>query len=402
MKKKTGSKRPLKRHLFLMKILRFLLGWIFVLRFNFQHKKIKLPETPSLVLMNHNSDYDPIFAGIIFRDHLYFVTSEHLIGQTFFGRLIRFIFDPIIRVKGTTESRAAREILTTIRKGMNVCLFAEGDRSYNGETGYISPATGKLVKRSGAALVTYKLRGGYFSTPRWAKGIRRGLIKGEVVNFYSKKQVESLSNEEISSIIAKDLYVNAYEDQSTYNVRYIGNKKEYAVGIELALYICPRCKRIGTIKSSTSRFYCDCGLEMQYTEDGWIEGINGESSEFNSILEWDRWQLKELSDRLKTTTDNSQEIFHDDMQTLYEFELGGQRTEVITGRLSFYRDRLEFNDSSSCIVFYFNNIDDIEVTGRMTVTFVTKDKKLFEFRSPTLRSAKKYRDSFRILKSIGA
>ncbi|MCL1830348.1 MAG: hypothetical protein FWG21_02845, partial [Oscillospiraceae bacterium] len=217
-----------------------------------------------------------------------------------------------------------------------------------------------------------------------------------------KEQIESLSDQEINEIIVSDLYVNAYEDQDRFNVRYVSSKNDYAVGIEIALYTCPNCGRIGTIKSKEHRFFCDCGLDMIYTKNGWITATNGDDSKFNTILEWDRWQLGELSKKLQQSKDRNLEIFHDSQQTLYMFESEGHRLEVISGTLALYRDRLEFADSDRVVVFSFSDIDNIEITGRMTITFVTKDKTCYEVRSETLRSAKKYRDSFRIIKGMSA
>ena len=54
----------------------------------------------------------------------------------------------------------------------------------NGQTGFISEHTGKLVKESGAALVTYKFVGGYLRKPRWATTPRKGPIMGHFVNEY--------------------------------------------------------------------------------------------------------------------------------------------------------------------------------------------------------------------------
>ena len=208
-----------------------------------------------------------------------------------------------------------------------------------------------------------------------------------------------MSDKEIYDIIVKDLYVNAYDDQKEKKVRYKSNKKNYAVGIEIALYTCPQCEKIGTIKSEDNKFFCECGLDMQYSEDGLIIDTSHNDSRFNSIVDWDRWQVEKLKEKLLESDDNEEEIFHDTNQTLYIFEAQGRRTMLISGDLSFYRDRLEFHDDERAIIFYFNALDDIEITGRMTITFVTKDRVLHEVRSSVLRSPTKYRDSFRILKN---
>ena len=371
------------------------MGWFFRLRFNYHFEKVRLGDTPTIVLMNHNSDYDPIFAGIAFRGYMYFVASEHILRMGFFSKFIKYVFDPILRVKGTTEARAAMEIIKTLRSGRNVCLFAEGNRSFNGETGAILPATGKLVKRSGAALVTYVLRGGYLSTPRWGKGIRRGLVKGELINTYTSGQIADMSDEKINKLIADDLYVNAWQDQKKYNKQYRGKTKTRAYGIENALYTCPGCGKTGTIKSHGDRLYCECGLEIKYTRYGTLETIKG-SGRFADPLEWDRWQVNEMRNRLSGLKDAGEEIFADDSQTLYEVRAEGENP-VISGRLCLFRDRITIMNNERDITFSLNDIDDVEVTGRMTVSFAVAGKINYEIRSEHPRSASKYREAFRML-----
>ena len=58
-------------------------------------------------------------------------------------------------------------VMRRLRKGGSVAIFAEGNRSFNGLTGDILPATGKLARSSGASLVTFRFSGGYLSSPRW-------------------------------------------------------------------------------------------------------------------------------------------------------------------------------------------------------------------------------------------
>ena len=48
---------------------------------------------------------------------------------------------------------------------MNVCVFPEGNRTWDGVTAKFLPSIGKLARSSGASLVTYKLTGGYFASP---------------------------------------------------------------------------------------------------------------------------------------------------------------------------------------------------------------------------------------------
>jgi hypothetical protein len=96
---------------------------------------------------------------------------------------------------------SAINIMRAIKNKSNVGLFAEGDKTWNGRTGRLHPTTGRLVKASRAALVTYKLTGGYLTSPRWSKSVRQGRMYGQMVNIYLPEQLQSMTAEEITQAI---------------------------------------------------------------------------------------------------------------------------------------------------------------------------------------------------------
>ena len=184
------------------KIIRPLVIIFLYIKFRYTFKIPKdLPDN-CLILSNHNTDFDPLFVAVSFRKNLRFVASEHISRWKNAFKFINFLFNPIMRQKGTNAASTVKEILRTLRGGENVCMFAEGSRSWNGVTAPVLPSTGKLVKSSRCALVTYKLTGGYFVSPLWSEGgTRRGKIHGSVVNIYSADQIAQMSVDEINEII---------------------------------------------------------------------------------------------------------------------------------------------------------------------------------------------------------
>lgn len=137
-----------------------------------------------------------------------------------------------------------------------MCIFAEGDRTFNGVTGPFFTATAKLVRMTGAQLVTFRLEGGYFSSPRWSDTLRKGKFYGHEVNRYSPETLKAMSTEEIDACIARDLHEDAYARQRQSPVRYRG--KRLAESLETALYFCPRCGGLGTLKSEGNPAHCTC------------------------------------------------------------------------------------------------------------------------------------------------
>ena len=154
-------------------------------------------EGPCLILSNHVTDFDPILVGLSFPEHMYYVAGENVMRMGFLSKIVTRYASVIQRVKGTTDAEAALQILRTLRKGRNVCMFAEGNRTFTGETLPIAPATAKLVKMARSTLVTYRLTGGYLSTPRWSTHRRKGRMTGAPVGVYPPEELKKMSEAEI-------------------------------------------------------------------------------------------------------------------------------------------------------------------------------------------------------------
>ena len=85
--------------------------------------------------------------------------------------------------------------------------------TFGGETGELHGTTARLIKRTGAALVTYRMEGGYLTQPRWSRSPRRGSMTGYPVRVYQPEEIKAMSEEELTKAIQNDLYTNAYKEQ---------------------------------------------------------------------------------------------------------------------------------------------------------------------------------------------
>ena len=343
-------------------------------------------EGPCLILSNHVTDFDPILVGLSFPKHMYYVAGENVLRMGFFSRILTRYGSIIQRVKGTTDAEAALQILRTLRKGRNVCMFAEGNRTFTGETLPIAPATAKLVKLSRSTLVTYRLTGGYLSTPRWSPHRRKGRTSGAPVGVYPPEELKKMTEAEVLSLLQRDLYENAYETQSKDPVAFKG--KALAETLETALYLCPKCHRIDTLHSRGDRFFCDCGLSMTLDEYGFFRG---EDLPFQTPLEWDRWQTGEMEQLAKALGEEA--AFSDADQTLNRAESDHRLTPLVTGTMALYRDRLTIGDLS----FPLKDIRGIGLIQRQGMVFSTAEGD-FAITAKRLRCVRKYQTLFEFLK----
>lgn len=320
--------------------------------FNNYHCKVTKPQSRAfLALYNHTDDMDPFYLAIGLFRHMRYVASS-VILEGFIGKIISFLVGPIPRRKAASADDTVALMLENLKAGISIALSAEGNRSWDGETMFISPRTAEVAKQSGAALVTFRIRGGYLHTPRYAAYARKGPVFGEMVREYSPEELAGMSVQEISDAIYKDLYVNAYQDQKDpppiirhylkdrKMVTYKGRAK--AENIESILYICPKCHGIGSLSSHDDSFECTCGLSGRVNDYGFLEG----DLPFDNTVDWNRWQkqyLKEHVDAIDTTTDA---IFTDHGADLHITRQNERQRAAKSAEVLFYPDRIVIRDDT--------------------------------------------------------
>lgn len=375
-----------KRHVFLYRLLRFLIAPFFRIAVNYKHDIVADTGRPALVLSNHVTDIDPPLIALACPRQMYFVASEHATRWGLASRLLHFIAGPIVRLKGSSGAGTTKEILRALRAGHNVCIFPEGNRTFTGRTLPFVAATGKLARASGADLVTFRFEGGYFSWPRWSKTRRRGEMRGRVAGHYTADRLQEMTADQINEIIARDLYEDAYARQREHPIPYRG--KRLAEFLEIALYLCPSCGGLGTLRSEGDRFSCRCGLSGRYTEYGFLEG---EDLPFDSVADWDDWQRERLAELAEAG--GNEPLLADDGQGLYEIDPCVSSTLVEEGRLQMGRQVLTLGSRS----FPLAGIHELAISGKMTLTF-SHGGTQYEIISPHPRSAGKYLHFYHIVK----
>jgi len=275
---------------------RFLLKPFFKRKYRFQYDDLSGIEGPYLLLANHNMEVDPILVGIAARKQLFFVASEHIMRKGFGTWFLMRYFHPIIHRKGKDGAKSVFSILKTLRNGNSVCLFAEGNRSFDGVTGPIAEATGKMARSAGVRVVTFRFEGGFLTQPRFSVKSRKGRVLGHLVHVYEPEELRAMSEAEVNRAIAADLREDAYEAQARERIAYRG--KQLARGLESTLFRCPVCGRFGTLTSGDDTLRCECGMSAVYDvygnltvtppESGSGVAVDGVASEAEGGIAGDR------------------------------------------------------------------------------------------------------------------
>ena len=346
-----------------------------------------------IFICNHTDAADPGYEMAAMGRYLRFVASDHVLRMKYVGWVFKNIGGVIIKYREKPSSILTDEIIKNLKAGIPVGLHAEGAMTINGQSGYVSDNTGKLVKDSGVALVTYHFVGGYLRKPRWADSPRKGPIIGHFVNEYSPEELAKLSDKEIADIIRRDIYVNAYDEQRKNPQDYSG--ENLAECVERVLYVCPKCHEVGKLHSKGDYLKCDCGYSVKMESDGFFHD-DGHGVIYDNVLDWDLWQRNIWKDKLLAVSDN--EVIIKEAGQIVK-RVDKEFEEVLTEdcELYLYKDRLEIKISdTNVITMKMNEIKQLSLSGKDKVLVV--DHNIFlDINSKTPRSPTKYIAAWRYL-----
>lgn len=370
--KKKKKNRVKFRHLLVYALLKLPVAlW---LRIVYRFKAVRYGKLPSpcFIVSNHVTDCDMCmvpqsFAGL---SHMYFVAGEHAFRAGFASKLLRYFLDPIARFKGTTATSTVLEMIRRVRAGASIALFPEGAKSFSGETGVVLPATGGLARKMGVPLVTYRIEGGYLTSPRWAHGLRKGKMTGRVIAVYQPEELKAMTNEEVQAIIERDLYENAFERQKTYPEMIKYKCKATAEHIERAVFICPLCGGIGTVYGEGNFVKCKCGLNTELCEYGFFHG----DLPFDTMAEWMKWQAEAVENLPEY--EKERELCRDPEQKLTHIDREHNKTVAAAGDLVLTTENLYVGEYKINI----NDMVSVDTYRHGFLLFTTRDGDYYEVR----------------------
>ncbi|RKM55965.1 1-acyl-sn-glycerol-3-phosphate acyltransferase [Butyrivibrio sp. CB08] len=329
-------------------------------RAHFTGEKLPTGIGPRFILCNHNTDFDFLLLTSKSDESIDFVVTETMLRMNRFFNLVVKVLKPILHDKGSTGAATIKQMVGRIKEGRSILLFPEGNRSFDGRTGDVSDAIGKIAKMTGASLVVYRLTGGYFTTPRWGSKIRKGSMEGKVIRVIEAKELKSMQPDEVKKIIVEGLYTDAYKEQEERNVRF--ESKAPAEYLESLLFICPSCKKIGALSSKIDKLSCSCGYQLTMDEYGYLTGDKGDK---HSITELFDEQKKLLEARLEGP---KEDMLWSDNVKMMKLSTGHEVLKEEDCTLLAYPDCLKAGDSS----FPKESITSIDIVQRNRLTLHIK------------------------------
>lgn len=143
-------------------------------------------EGPFILVPNHQSVLDPFFVQVPApRADIYTLTkSTQFGGGPFRWLLPRVQTIPVRRFR--VDPQAVRVILRRLDEGRGVCIYAEGERSWDGSVGSLRRGTIRVILKAGVPVIPCGVSGSFEIWPRWSRRLRPSRVNvrfGEPLRF---------------------------------------------------------------------------------------------------------------------------------------------------------------------------------------------------------------------------
>lgn len=262
--------------------------------------KVGSPENPSIVLCNHGSFIDFIYAAALLRKYKpHFVVARLYFYHRLLGWLLRKV-GAFPKSMFAMDLESTKNCLTVLKKGEILAMMPEARLSTAGRFEDIQSGTYSFIKKSGVTVYTVKIAGDYLADPKWGKGFRRGsVVEAELDILYTAQQVKTLSLEQLKQGIEQRLFYDEFRWLQQHPKLHYRSPR-IAEGLENILTICPLCGGKHTLVTDGNKVSCEhCGvLTVMDDRYGFTEGFR-----FENLARWYDWQLALLRKEIEETED---------------------------------------------------------------------------------------------------
>lgn len=122
---------------------------------------------PFILIANHASNLDPILIQAVCPRPVHAMAKSTQFAVPFIGGyMLRLLSFPVRRSQ--TDPQAVRIALRRLRAGYGVCVYIEGERSWDGRLQEARPGTVRLALKAGVPVVPVGISGSYEAWPRWS------------------------------------------------------------------------------------------------------------------------------------------------------------------------------------------------------------------------------------------
>lgn len=244
---------------------------------------------PLIVIAPHQSFIDPVFVayGTGIGVPLRFVATDLLLRNKL-GRWFVRHTGCIPITQFSSDTGAIRSLLQALRKGQNIAIFPEGERSLDGIHYLPRNALLRIFKRAETTIVGVEIFGAYLTWPRWStKSFGRGKVQVKSKVLVEASEVKNMSDDELAQrlepLFSQDDYSWQQERIASGKRPYSYAQRQRACGITTLLHSCLHCQKLQVMRADANQLICSNCQQVYVLQKS---GLIGQENELLLPTHW--------------------------------------------------------------------------------------------------------------------
>jgi 1-acyl-sn-glycerol-3-phosphate acyltransferase len=346
---------------------RFYLGPLY--HFSKSKDSMQLPKPPFVIVSNHGTFFDPWIIGCYSRYPFAIMCNDEAFSR---GPVSRWYLNSIgafPKKKGASDFRAMKKTISLLAGGYPVCIFPEGQTSWDGETQLIYKGIEKIVRHSKASLVLTRMTGNFLTKPWWADVIRKGRIT-VTYDVVTPERMKAISDDDLFGIMKSSIAHNDIKDPANAPKNFSG--ADLALGLERFVWMCASCGTEDALTTTSDQIHCAwCGSAWTIDAMCRLTPGNPGGQHIGDLHDWAQWHRSRVLAKIKSAGPGavltaSKGVLLQTGKNNFSFVDSGPGTMSLTPQmLTFAFD----NSSATALSFPVKDIETVVIQKRDIVEF---------------------------------
>lgn len=255
---------------------------------------------PSIVLCNHGSFIDFVYAGrMLRREKPHFITARLYSYHKNLNKILQKV-GCLPKSMFTADLENAKGCMRILAHDKVLAMMPEARLSTVGKFEDIQPSTYKFLQRANVAVYALTIKGDYLANPKWGDGVRKGsAVEVTLDPLFAAGETAEMPIEALQARVEKALYYDEFawlEEKKEIKYR----KKTLAEGLENILYICPNCGGRYAMNTKNHDIFCEkCGAKWSIDD----RYAFVDKKPFENFAVWYDWQVEKTEKEILQTED---------------------------------------------------------------------------------------------------
>ncbi len=341
----------------------------------------KFPSPPFIVVSNHGTFFDPWMIGKFSHTPFAFMTNDDGFRGKGISQWYLKSIGAFPKKKGASDYKAMKTTIELLKGKYPVCIFPEGQTTWDGETQLIYRGIEKIIKKFNVPLVTVRFQGNFLTKPWWADFKRHGKILVNITTIGSE-EISTLSSDQIFDKIKSSIYQNDIKDPV--NLSYPFRGTQLAQGLERFVWICMHCGKEDALITEGNDIICSsCKSAWHIDAHCRLSTDNPQITTLNDLKDWSDYHKEKVLEKVISSDSFSTET--PAMALLCENDSSQFIKKFNEGILQLTKDELRFSTQDKSITWPVEELEDYVVQKKDTFEFRHKNKiyrVLFDRKSP--------------------